>query len=309
MQGWAPFAEPDFAVIWHDDGLAVVWCWDGAALHKAWADQGLPGKLPRAVPEPALREPPAADGLRLFEGLRGFEAQHWSAGQLLASRWWPALPTAAERLQFIRECGLAPDAVLQAVNPAPALAPRPWGLLSRLSDAQAGVSLQERAAYWALALCLGVPAIFLAVDQARLWVARNAARAELAQASEASRGLIDARDAALNKAEQVRALQQLNSYPSPLLVMMALARSLPEGGGSTIREWELNDGKLRVLLASPATELAGAEHVRALEAAGLFTDVKLLTQTDPRQLAFSLQLRNQLALGAPASSAASGAAP
>lgn len=309
LQGWAPFQEPDFAVIWREDGHAVVWCWDAAALQRAWGDQGQAGKLPRAVPESALREPPLGDALRLFEGLNGFEAQRWRGGELVVSRWWPARPTAIEQLQFLRECGLGPDAVFDTPASSPGLATRPWGALSRLAEADAAVSGQERLGYWALAFCLAAPLVFLATDQARLWRAKASAQAELALASEESRGLTDAREAAMTKAEQVRSLQQLNTYPSPLMVMMALARALPQGGGSTIREWELNDGKLRVLLVSPGTELAGADHVRALEAAGLFSDVKLLTQTDPRQMAFSLQLRNQQALSAPAASAASGGAP
>lgn len=309
VQGWVPFADPECAVIWQDDGAAVVWCWDRAALQKAWSELDASARLPRAVPEPVLREAPTVDGLRLFEGLQGFEAQRWVDGALVGSRWWPTMPTEAEQRQFIRECGMPAATPFELMAHPPVLGVRPWASLGRLTDGDAAVGVQERAAYWAIAFSLGAPAVYLGVDQARLIAARMSAEAELAQASEQSRGLIEAREAALTKAEHVRALQQLSPYPSPLVVMMALSRALPEGGGSTIREWELNEGKLRVMVVSPAAELAGAEHVRALEGAGLFSEVKLLTQSDPRQMAFSVQLRTHQALATPSSASAPGAAP
>ena len=54
-----------------------------------------------------LDEP--AQGLRLLRRAEGFEAQQWSGGELLHSRWFEALPDAAEWQRFVRGCGADPD--------------------------------------------------------------------------------------------------------------------------------------------------------------------------------------------------------
>lgn len=83
--------------------------------------------------------------------------------------------------------------------------------------------------------------------------------------------------------------------------MLAIARALPEGGAQ-LREWEQNDGKLRLLLVSPGADLLGADHVRALEQTGLFNDIKIVTQSDPRQMVFVTSLKPNSALALSASS-------
>lgn len=310
LPGWSPFAESDQAIAWNKDGVACVWCWDRGALLRDWAAHNGSSKLPRVLPEPALREPPAVDGVRLFEALQGHEAQHWEGGELLASRWWSEQPLPADQLSFLRDCGLgAAESMIDVQPAAPALLQKPWVSLHRLSDAGGQLGLSEKYAYAALAFLLMVPALYLGVDHLRLFQARTTALAELARAEERSRGLLSARDAALAATDQVRALQQLQPYPDPLVLMTALARALPEAGGSFIREWEQSEGRLRFLIASPSAELVGAEHVRALESTGLFSDLKLLTQSNPQQMAFSMQLKSQQALQSAAADAVPAPAP
>jgi hypothetical protein len=309
LPGWSPFAESDGVVAWTEDGHASVWCWDRAALVAAWGalEQGQDGKLPRRIPETCLYGA-TGDGLRLLSGIEGFEAQHWVAGELLASRWWPALPDAAAQLAFQRDCGLPADAQrAQLPIETPAMAVRPWAPLSVLGADSGRLAASELLGYALLTVVLGLPALSLAVDQWRLYQARSSAEAELANETARSQDVSAARNEALTAAEQARALVELQPYPGPLVHMLAIARALPDSGGSILREWEQTDGKLRLLVVSSATDIVGADHVRALEQTGLFSDVKILTQADPRQMAFSMSLKPQAALALSVASSSSSA--
>jgi hypothetical protein len=303
VQGWSPFAQPDGVVAWTPAGEALVWCWDGAELQAAWQARAGSAPMPRAVPETCLY-PAFDEGVRLQACQQGFEAQSWRAGQLLASRWWPAQPSPAELLSFQRDCGLPVEAQSAALPVQPAsLGPRAWTALSRLGARGGQLAASELLAYAALAVALAVPAAYLTVQQVRLSQARSAAEAELGREAARSQGVVSARNAAFAAADQARALIELQPYPPPLVHMLAVARAMPEKSGATLKEWEQNEGKLRLLVVSPTADIVGADHVRGLEQTGLFENVKILTQADPRQMAFTLQLKPQAALALPANSA------
>lgn len=289
---------------WHPDGVAQVWCWDAAALASAWSTAG-GRKVPRATPETVLRgEPWQVDGVRLVTCLDGVEGQQWVGGELLASRWWPQTPDAATVLAFQRDCGLAPDAMDAALASVELpLRDRAWRPLSDVGDRSGRLAPAELLSYAALVVALGVPALALAVDQFRLSRARSAAQSELDEKNEQAKGVLRARSEATAMAEQVKALSDLQPYPAPLVYLVAIARALPEGGGAVLKEWEMNDGKLRILIASASSEIAGAEHVKALEQTGLFRDVKILTQADARQMAFAMTIKPQASLASAAASA------
>lgn len=305
LQGWSPYSDFDYAVAWTDDGVAQVWCWDRAALQAVLAAQTPAVKPARVLPETALRAP-GPDGIRLCRALDGVEAEQWQGGQLLTSRWWAQAPSDAEWLAFQRACGLLPE----QWQPLPApldlpLADRPWRPLGGPGGSQGVVSIGEMFAYAVLSLALGFPALMLGVSHWRLAQASSAAQAEFDTESSRSQLVIQSRDAALQAADEVRALQDLQPYPAPLVLMQAIARALPETAGMSVREWELNEGRLRLLLVAATADFAGSDLVRALEVTGLFSDIKILTQADARQIGLMLTLRPQSALAQAGASAAS----
>jgi hypothetical protein len=293
---WTPFAQTDCAIVWSDAGWASVWAWDSAALQALLQSAGQAAKNLHPIPETLLLGQ-GADGVRLVKSLDGFEGQHWVGGDLSASRWWPARPDPAAWLSFQRDCGLSPDQVRDQFTVADiAFTPRPWATVSRTGDAAGTVGAAELAAYGLLILALAVPGLSLAVEHFRLAQARGVLQERLAQEGARAKAVLNAREAALNASDELRAIEALQSYPGPLVHLTAVARALPESGGVFVREWELNDGKLRLLLSTPSGEIAGGENVRAFEETGLFTDVKILTQADPRQMAFTMKLKPQEAL-------------
>lgn len=295
---WSPYRLSDYAIVWSATGHAMVWCWDRERLKSELTKLGKNQTFPAVLPETVLRAP-QHQGLRVLACLEGFEAQQWGDGQLLVSRWWPQRPSAAELLAFQRDCSVddAQAPAAQAMEPQSApLAQRPWAKLTSPRAPSGLLAVNEMAAYALLSLALGLPALALLVGQLRLGQAREGVRAELAQLSERSRDVLAVREQALEAALQLRAIHELQRFPPPLVHMVAIARALPESSGAFLKEWELADGKLKILLASPGAEISGAQYVRALEQASLFPDVKIITQPDPRQIGFLMTLRTQEAL-------------
>ncbi len=296
LPGWSPFRDPDYAIAWSDTGWASVWAWSRTDLVATLSAHQMTERSLRCLPETALRGR-GPDGVRLLRGLDGFEAQHWLEGNLLASRWWPNAPDAAALVAFQRDCGLGGDTIRSQIElTQTVLANKPWTPLSPAGGGGGLIAAPELAVYGVLALALGVPGLALAVDHLRLVQARSEARDELARESERSKGVLTARDAALAAADQLKALRDLHPYPAPLVQMTAVARALPENGSVWVREWDFSDGKLRLLLSTASGEIGGSEHVRALEQTGMFTDLKILTQVDPRQMAFTMSVKPQSAL-------------
>ena len=229
---WSPYRDSDYAVAW-SDGVASVWCWDQALADAALVARGLKPQTLRKIPETLLR-PRHAEGFRLLACLDGFEGQCWGASQLLASRWWSAMPDAAALLAFQRDANLPLDqqqttALAQDLAQDLALQARPWSAISGARADVAEVSTPEMLLYALLALALGLPAMAMGVDQYRLGQAIAARQAEIARLSEQSKPLLDARDAALAALQQIKALDALQPFPSPLMQMVAVARALPEG--------------------------------------------------------------------------------
>lgn len=295
---WSPFIEFDHAVAWTPAGLAMVWCWDQAALRQAWSAASAQ-RMPPAVPEPALRPPPPAGGVRLLKTVEGFEAQAWHEGEISACRWWPSLPSNEDAHMFLRDAGLAAGEVGHWLAPQDVpLAPRPWTRLARAGRSGESGGLAESAVYAVLMISVVVPATVLGVEHSRMHRAQAQVAAELQREAERSKAVLDARNAALTSVDQALVLIDLQAYPPPLMLMSAVATELPPAGTTTLREWDMSDGKLRVLFQSPVGDISGAEHVRALERTGLFDDIKIVTQADPRQMAFQMALRKRTALSA-----------
>lgn len=292
LQAWSPFVEPEFAVAWLESGWAMVWCWDAGALRSSLESSSY-NRAMRCIPEAALRSR-GADGLRLIRVLDGFEAQHWGDGELLASRWWGGHPTSADLVNFQRDCSVSPDSIASTLTAEDLpLLERPWASLVSAEASRGDVSPQERLFYAVAVLVLAIPALALAVDHIRLAQAQYSMSQQIQAADERAHGVLAQREAAMLAAEQLRALAELQPYPQPLVHMAAIARALPSSSPASLREWELADGRLRVLFAVPEGEIAGGELVRALEETGLFSDVKILAQGDPKQMAFSMQIKRQ----------------
>ncbi len=300
---WSPFASSGHAVVWQD-GMASVWCWDRAAVDGRVAESGRKERF-SVIPETLLRTP-SQEGLRLIECLDGVEAQYWNQAQLLHSRWWPQAPAPSELLAFQRDCSLAlheqqPQMPLQEI----ALAARAWAPFSGVDAAPGEMALPEMALYASLALALGLPAIALSIGQLRVAGAVKERQQQIAQLRSASRAVLEARDVALTAQSRLNTIQGLQQFTDPLGLMVGVTRALPVQG-AYLKEWDVADGRLKILVVSPTAEVSGAAYVSALEHSGLFTRVKIVTQVDPRQIGFSMDIVPRAELAPSAAQAMSG---
>ena len=305
LGAWAPYAEGAYAVVWAA-GQATVWCWDATAVGGRLAQQGRRAEqFASRLPE-TLLQAPLAEGLRLVRCLEGFEGQRWQAWSLLASRWWPALPTAQEWLGFLRGSAVPPEAQIE--TPAAVdlpWQPRPWASVSTATERDGALSTWEPWAHAALLLLLAVPAALLATRELQLHLGSARLEQQIVALRQTASPLAQAREAALATLQRLKAIEDLQRFPDALRVMATVADAMP-AEGVLLREWELADGSLRLTFASAGAPIAGTEHVAALEKTGLFEDVTMIALADPRQMGFAMRLRGLRALHEPGATGAAG---
>lgn len=302
LPGWAPFRDIDHLAVWAD-GTATVWCWDKAQLQARLRQHGYSGPaFATTVPETLLR-PPEAEGLRLVRTLDGVEAQQWLDGSLLASRWWPQAPDAAAWTMFQRDCGVA----LESQQPLPTIhdlawLPRPWARATNAGRVGGGLERWEQGVHGALLLAGSVAVTLLGVREVQLQRGISQRQAQLESVKQSAAPLLQARELARSRLEQIRQIDGLQRFPEPLALMAAIAQRLPDKAMS-LREWELADGKLKLLFTTTQANILGADVAAALEKTLLFSNIKLITQVDPRQIGFSMDLRSMSEVESAAGSA------
>ncbi len=266
-------------------GTLLVWAWTLDATARSprrggWAECVLD------VP---------AQGLRLLRRAEGFEAQQWSGGELLHSRWFAALPDAADWQRFVRGCGAdpnehpLPEPTVAAALRRPARgwlagdnlpAVDPWQgwrwrvallLLGAVAAAALGVHLQARRQ--------------LRIDTERLLTLQGSreaslqARAHYEKASrelEALRALVP-RLSQLELLERVTASGIFTSAPTNDSATAAKAQATaPASGapasaaatgsdGARMLEWDYRNGQLKITLELPDRNVTLLDVTRKLE--------------------------------------------
>ncbi len=266
----SPFAETGSHLDLGRD-FAAIWVWDQGATRAAAAAIGVDTARLRVMPEPAM-QPPGGDGLRLIETLDGVEGQRWTAGHLVASRWWREPPDERAWLMFQRGAGLAPDAH-NGTAPEPArlswLA-RPWTTTRRTAAFDlARLDLRLVAAAFVAA------ALLLYGYQGAQWLrlARDTAGVsdEIARRSAAIEPLLEARTRALDDQSAIRALRQFDRFPSQLALMARVTEILP-GERTRLVSWVYDRGQLELGIAADQP-LDVVKLVRSLERLDHFKSV------------------------------------
>jgi hypothetical protein len=242
--------------------------------------------------ETALDEP--AQGLRLVRRSAGFEAQRWSDGELLHSRWFDTMPAPAEWQRFVRGCGADPQ---DHPLPEPSVAPP---LRRPARDWLAGDNLPAvdhwRGWRWQVALLLAGSVIAAAVgvhlqtrQQLRIDTERlqalSGGRAAALQARaryEQAASDLEALRALVPKLSQLELLDRVSASgifspaakpdsakpvkapPSPV-PGMATATSLPEPAAARLLDWDYRNGQLKMTLELPERDVTLLDITRRLE--------------------------------------------
>ncbi len=285
LRQWAPFAKPEFAIVF-EQNAALVWCWDAnwlqtqrAALPKQWQQAS-------ALPESALFAPQQS-GVRLLSCLDGVEAQSWQHGELQASRWWKQAPALDEYIAFCREVG-QPVARLDQLPPTqtPTQQAQPWLPVNMGDGLGANNRAIEQWFYAALFLSLALPYAWYSLRQVQISHAIAQNKLEMGKLTGQANTLIQARQSALKSLEEITSRQQQDAYPSQLDLMSAFADVLP--ADASIREWEFTDGKLRVVIVAGLEIPSRADITGALLRTGRFAEVQNLMARDAKNLAFRM---------------------
>lgn len=250
LLAWQPFVEPRFLIDWHE-GIAQVFALDA---------QRLPSDVPsRLWPESLLQAP--VEGLQLWQGLDGVEAQLWREGGLQQSRWWPHAPSLADWQAFARH-GREP-----LPTEVPPAQPRPWMHPSREPLSLETLERRRRGGerwLWHGLLMLGL--FFIGASGRELWAAyeqRGLARDTLRAQREQASPQLRAREQALALADETHALLKPLQLPNTLGLLEHLSQHLPKG--VVLRELDLDGLRLRMAVELPTSVARGAL-VEALEA-------------------------------------------
>lgn len=289
LQQWTPFADSGYYVAW-SDGCALAFCWDAARVAEAVSGQNLnPGRV-RVIPETVLR-PAGSAGARLLASLQGCEGQLWADGQLAQSRWWKDRPAADEWLAFQRDAGCLPD-IQQADVPAPqdlTLADTPWARTADGFGWSVGNWRDEKLAYFALALLLLPPTAWQAARLHHYGLATEQLQAELDALQQEAGPVADARGQALQALARVQQLQAIDPYPSQLALMAWIGEKLIRPGERLV-EWNYQDGKLKITLAT-ATEIESSSTlVNTLQLSGLFDNVHTQPSKTPKSITLEMDV-------------------
>lgn len=285
---FSPYPATGHYAVWQN-GRALVWYWDQDALLRSMAEVGLASRRVPVWPETVLYAPLNA-GLRLVKNLHGVEGQWWQDGHLLQCRWWPAPPDAQDWLAFQRDLGLALEARQLEVPVAQSLdlqaAPT---LRSAASAGLAGGWRDERLAYALGTLLLFVPTAWIGAGTLKTQLALQDVRTTSSAVELKARPLLEARNRALRIASRNQALVALDPYPNPLDLMARITGALPKGG-AYLKEWDFQDGKLKVVLVTQGNTLSSSALVSALQLAGGFDNVQIVPGTDPKVMVINMNV-------------------
>jgi len=280
----APFSDPEFGVAWEADGHGAAWYWSRSRVLELLAERGVQARRTEFVPEALYTGSTAVDdGIELLELNEGIEARVWREARLVADRWWPALPAAADWQAFLRSAGMA-DAASAAVPSAlpAAVARQPWSRRGKSRMALSGLSGLERHLP-RLGLGLGLLAVLVASAQLGsilrsridIWQARQAAEA----LDEPLKRILAARETSdrdLAAISQVLALHPGRGA----VVLLAEARRLLPGRDWQIRQWnQPTPERIEVTLVMPDAD--PQKLVASWEGSPMFADVttELLTRS------------------------------
>jgi hypothetical protein len=254
----------------------------------AIAAAGNSAEHPRIVPETVIRTP-QRDGPRLARALDGVDGQLWRDGHLVASRWWPDVPSAAEWRNLQREAGIAPDqqsvAVPEPIEPA-------WMRGSWLGKSptrhEGTLRALEAPLVLAGALALTGATAWFATALLSLRQATRDAEAKLQAAESSAQPVLSARQSALNDLTRIKQLRALDAYPSQLALMGALAELMPKDN-SALRSWEYQSGKLKLTLTN-VSAMSATHYITTVQNAKGVQNVTAQASPDGKSLTIAVEI-------------------
>lgn len=268
----APFPDADFDVAWSADGTAAVWYWSRSRVAPLSASE--PARRKRFVAEALYTGHPRQNEAEILQLAAGFEARAWKSGHLLASRWWPAVPTLDQWKTFLRGAGLAVSAGTPPPKPRPALfSAIPWSRqpagagkleLSGLDQYMPRIALGASAI---LLIGLGVEVGSIARAQLDIWQGQSAA----ADLDAPLKRILEAREISDTTGTEITNLLSLQGLHPTISLMAELTRLMPDQNWQLKKWTQATPDTLEVNLIAPASNPEAL--VSAWEASPMFSGV------------------------------------
>ncbi len=250
VRKWSPFVSTQFSAQWVGH-RASVYAWDADQVNAAIRESGNDPATCTVWPETFFR-PPGHDAVRLAVMTDGLEGQVWKGELLVATRWWPAMPSPREWLMFLRSASVDLSQVA-ATPPAPVqneFQPLPWTTqtsMTSFSDVW-GLVQNNRAAAIA-ATVLVAPFLYYGTEAAVLWVATMRAEGQIAGMSAANQSVRADRTAALGNLDVIESYLSLEKTP-PQFELFSAAAKLLSDQKVLINEWIFDGNNLDLTIQS-----------------------------------------------------------
>ena len=268
----APFPDPEFDAAWSPSGTAAIWYWSRARVETLSTAE--PGRRKRFVAEALYAGAPIAHGVDLLRYPSGVEARAWKQSSLVASRFWPDVPTSAQWREFLRGASLpAEDASVVPQPRETVWAATPWSRQSTDSGTLQLSGLDQylpKAALGLSVLVLGLSGLelgFIARAQTDLWRARAAAT----RLDAPLKRILDARDASDRAGEEIARLLALHGRRPTTSLMAEVTRLMP-GADWQVQRWnQPTPDTLEIGLVAPGSN--PEQLVSAWEESPMFENV------------------------------------
>ncbi len=236
VQRWSPFGDTRYHLQWVG-AQAMVWAWS----HSHVLDIGA-GELvvaPRRVlPETVYRGTPRSNEAVIVAMDEGVEGRVWSDQAMIASQWWPVVPTLDQWNSFRRGSGLAASHMLPVVESWPLLR-LPWATQRVAGVADIASRHRKLLQGVATGLLVGLLAFPLAASL-RL-VAKTAMLERVIDKEAANVGdTLAAREAAERDMAAIEKLLKLRPPRRQLQLISAVITALPANDWKLL-EWRMPD--------------------------------------------------------------------
>jgi Tfp pilus assembly protein PilN len=260
-----PIPDPEFHFDWGDERIGI-WSWPKSLTSDLKDFEG------EVLPETVLHTT-LDDGARLVAAIDGYEGQVWRNAELIASRWWPTLPTALDWSAFLRatrssEVSQTPPSPEPAIYlPHPARKAPYTAMLDRLRS----IHLRDITAL-ATAL-IAIPGLYLIGEWAQLSLSKASAEAELEQLSVQTAQISAARQDAQSAANELAQYAEILNQRHPAALLASVSAELAEFS-IRLDYFEQADQTLRISMFASET-FAPESVVRAMESNPLMSNVNL----------------------------------
>lgn len=280
------WGDPAFTVAWKD-GWAQVWFWSESQVNEVLQNNGQDNSAklyrPEFFAEAMFWSKPAEGGLHLYKANHGVDAQYWKQGLLLASQWFPAMPSSSQLQRFTRAIGAGGAINAPMVNPL--LADKAWDGVSfsffdHLFDRRSQILI------YALAVSLLIAS--LQINSIIHWYKQvSSLEAQTEELARSAEPLLTARSSARNAKREAEEIATLFALPDPLAIQAAVQQVFPPELKVDLQTWERNIDQIDMQIGGDISDTLSL--VRAFEQAG-FNNVRVEPLAEAKRYRVRLRL-------------------